>query len=1203
MVTQLLEILVSPSRGGTESGEGVTTSVLQDWQSVRLKKANTGEEKKGKTVPKEPQTQLSAVSIGNQSPIPRVEEDGILMIVPARIFGHEIRALINSSATRNFISPAGVTKCGLRVESHNTFLELGDGKKVLSRGRAVDVPVVTSGYTMRTNLTVTNLLHGVDLVLGMAWLKVADPLIRWSTGQMYIPDSVSSFQRIMGQWLDKQVKVGTVRVLSTNEDLESLKQPSNIASIEILKSPSFWAVKTQTIQNSWRSLYAQGDALAGSKFLTMTHPSFGILKVQKLANNAALPKRSTVGAVGYDLCASQDCIIPAKGKGLVKTGLSLTFPTGLYARIAPRSGLALKKFIDVGAGVVDADYRGEVGVVLFNHGDHDFEVKMGDRIAQLILEKISTPEVEEVSGLEGTVRGSSGFGSTGIQPGNDTGTEKIVTCKNERTEKEKENEKAENEALKGRLGRLSGKGTKTGKKITTEGSSRLSRERQLIFVKQLKRLVKKKTPVFLAIVWGQDRRQVNAAVKTESIGLTEGKKQDLMRKTGPKKKFLSVEEREEQILEKVSPEVRGKLKEIVDEFKDVFPDTLPKGRPPKRDIVHEIRTEEGAKPPSRPPYRLGPAEQDEMEEQVKDLLVQGFIRPSASPYSAPILFVPKKDSRWRMYIDYRALNKQTVKDQFPLPRIDSLLERLGQATVFTKLDLASGYHQIAMEETSIQKTAFRTNFGHFEFLVMPFGLCNAPGTFQRLMNKVFTYNLGKFIAVYLDDILIFNRSMEEHWKHLRWALDRLREAKLYERLHKCEFLKDQVEYLGFEVSPRGVQASPGKVRAIIDWPRPKGVYDVRSFLRLASYYRRFVRGFSEMARPLTALTRAGVDWEWSTAQHQAFNRLKLALTTAPVLKLPDFDQQFVVTTDASDAAVGAILEQDFGNGLQPVAFASRKLNDAKMRYSAYERELLGIVWALAQWKHYCRGPHAVIIQTDHAPLRHLPNQASVNSRVWKWISILQGYNLEIRHIPGKRNPADTLSRQDEKDALGRKTAVHDANADLVKELRVPSDADDNAIQDALRKLFNAQVQEQIKAQTETVSDPVEGQASRAKRSVEDQALKAQSSESVQALKASVRDQISSVQFSSESESKFKLSSSSSNQFSSSVRVSSSNSSDSQCTMAVARSSVTIDNSLRDKMNSLLKKEVLYQDIIEEIESTGRNEIVRDKKNIVYKRNC
>ena len=573
----------------------------------------------------------------------------------------------------------------------------------------------------------------------------------------------------------------------------------------------------------------------------------------------------------------------------MKTGLSLSFPSGLYARIAPSSGLALKKFIDVGAGVVDADYRGEVGVVLFNHGDQDFEVKMGDRIAQLILEKISTPKVEEVSALEDTVCGTGGFGSTGVKKVNDTGSssdKKNETGKNERTGEQKESV-VKNETLKGRFGNVSGR-TRTERKKPTEGTSGLSRERQIISVKRGKRLVKKKTPVFLAIVWGQESRKVNAVVKSESIGLTEGKKRDLMKQTGPKKRFLSVEEWEAQILERVNPGVRGKLKKLVDEFKDVFPDTLPKGRPPKRDIVHEIRTKEGAKPSSQPPYRLSPSEQDEMEEQVKDLLAQGFIRPSASPYSAPILFVPKKDGRWRMCIDYRALNKQIVKDQFPLPRIDSLLERLGQATVFTKLDLASSYHQIAMEETSIQKTAFRTNRGQFEFLVMPFGLWNAPASFQRLMNKVFADNLGEFIAVYLDDILIFSRNIDEHWQHPRWALEKLREAKLYGRLHKCEFLKDQVDYLSFEVSPSGIKASPGKIKAVIEWPKPKSVHNVRSFLGLASYYRRFVRGLSEMARPLTKLTRAGVEWSWSTSQHQALNRLKLALTTAPILKLPDF---------------------------------------------------------------------------------------------------------------------------------------------------------------------------------------------------------------------------------------------------------------------------------------------------------------------------
>ena len=282
-------------------------------------------------------------------------------------------------------------------------------------------------------MTVCNLLHDVDVVLGMTWLKVADPLIRWSTGHVYIPDSISSFQRIMGQWLDKQVKVATVKVLSTHEALESLKQPSKTASLEVLKSPAFWAIRSTETPNSWRSSYAQGDALT-AKFFEMTHPSFGVLKVQELSNNAALPKRSTYGAARYNLCASQDCTIPAGGKGLVKTGLSISFPIGLYARIAPRSGLALKKFIDVGAGVVDSDYRGEVGVVLFNHGDQDFEVKMGDRIAQLILEKIDTPPVEEVQDLDNTIRGSGGFGSTGVKLGNDTGSSS-----------EKKNEKGENE--------------------------------------------------------------------------------------------------------------------------------------------------------------------------------------------------------------------------------------------------------------------------------------------------------------------------------------------------------------------------------------------------------------------------------------------------------------------------------------------------------------------------------------------------------------------------------------------------------------------------------------------------------------------------------------------------------------------------------------------------------------------------------------
>ena len=370
---------------------------------------------------------------------------------------------------------------------------------------------------------------------------------------------------------------------------------------------------------------------------------------------------------------------------------------------------------------------------------------------------------------------------------------------------------------------------------------------------------------------------------------------------------------------------------------------------------------------------MGPVEQDELEELVKDLLAQGFICPSCCPYGAPILFVPKKDGKWQMCIDYRALNKQTIKDRYPLPWIDLLLDRLGQARVFIKLGLAQGYHQIAMAEDSIAKTAFCTHLGQWEFIVMPFGLYNAPSTFQWLMNKVFAEEINSFVLVYLDDILIYSRSIEEHWDHLQHAMEKLRQAKLYGCLHKCEFLKDKVDYLGFEVSVEGVNASPEKVKAILDWPRPQTVHDIRSFLGLASYYRKFIRGFLQIAKLLTDLTREKKTWCWEDAEQNSFTALKVAMATAPVLRLLDFEKQFVVKTNASDVAVGVILEQDFGSGLQPVAFASCKLNSTEICYSAYERELLGIVWAIGQWKHYFQGPHPIIIQIDHAPLRHLPN--------------------------------------------------------------------------------------------------------------------------------------------------------------------------------------------------------------------------------------
>ena len=611
--------------------------------------------------------------------------------------------------------------------------------------------------------------------------------------------------------------------------------------------------------------------------------------------------------------------------------------------------------------------------------------------------------------------------------------------------------------------------------------------------------------------------------------------------------FKTVEEKTKEVVEGVAKEHQTKLQTILAEFRDVFKDELPKGPPPKREVVHSIEVQPGSEPTYRTPYRLRPAEQDELEEQVKDLLAQGFIRPSQSPYGAPVLFVPKKDGRWRMCIDYRALNRQTVKDRYPLPRIDTLLDRLGRARIFTKLDLASGYHQIAMDDESIFRTAFTTSLGQWEFVVMPFGLCNAPATFQRLMNTVFATEINRFILVYLDDILIFSESIEEHWEHLRTALERLRKARLYGRIQKCDFLKTRVDYLGYEVSERGVHASPEKVKAVVNWPRPQSVHDVRSFLGLASYYRRFIHGFSQIAGPLTELTRSKAKWHWDDAQENSFLALKISLATAPVLRLPDFDHQFVVTTDASDVAIGAILQQDVRMGLQPIAFASRKLQQAEIRYSAYERELLGIVWALGQWKHYFQGPHPIIIQTDHAPLRHLPNQASVNSRIWKWLSILQGYNVDIQHIPGKRNPADSLSRQSVEDALVKKSSVHDANAAYVQKLRVPEDASDDQIQAALNQLFSQNMgtenQSVLKMSTQDNVQHQEQLLNQIKPEISDR----------------VQDQVQCPR------------------------------SDEDCKLSILRSGVLIDGQFKNKIYSLLKNERPYNSIIAELEA-GKIEI-------------
>lgn len=465
----------------------------------------------------------------------------------------------------------------------------------------------------------------------------------------------------------------------------------------------------------------------------------------------------------------------------------------------------------------------------------------------------------------------------------------------------------------------------------------------------------------------------------------------------------------------LSEQMRIEFEKLTREFKDVFPDELV-GLPPQRDIDHTIEVElpPGQSPPSRPYYRMSFVELAELKKQIQELLDKGYIRPSKSPYGAPVLFVKKKGGALRMCIDYRALNKITIKNRAPLPRVDDILDRLQKAKVFTSLDLRSGYYQVRIAEGDIPKTAFRTMYGHYEFVVMPFGLTNAPATFQTMMNQILmlTGLLGKSVEAYLDDVLIYTETVEEHIKVLRMILELFRKHKLFVNLEKCEFFKRIIDFLGHTLTADGIMMDAKKVKAIVEWPAPTKVAELQSFLGLTSYYRRFVDSYALRTDPLTRLLKKDVPFVWGPEQEASFVDLKRTITTAPVLVAPDPEKPFVVVTDASGMALGAVLMQDQGKGLQPLCFASRKLCDAETRYPTHERELLGIVYALKQWRHYLLNAVRSVVYTDHHPLKYLENQPKLSLRQARWMELLQEYNIYVDYLPGKANVvADALSRR------------------------------------------------------------------------------------------------------------------------------------------------------------------------------------------------
>lgn len=432
------------------------------------------------------------------------------------------------------------------------------------------------------------------------------------------------------------------------------------------------------------------------------------------------------------------------------------------------------------------------------------------------------------------------------------------------------------------------------------------------------------------------------------------------------------------------------------------------------EIKHKINLTED-KPIYTKSYRFPEIHKNEVKTQIDKMLSQGIIRPSTSPWSSPIWIVPKKlDSsgkrKWRIVIDYRKLNEKTIDDKYPLPNITEILDKLGRANYFTTLDLASGFHQIEIDKQDIPKTAFSALNGLFEFERMPFGLKNAPSTFQRVMDNVLRGLNNEICMTYLDDIVIFSTSLQEHISRLKSVFDRLRNANLKIQLDKSEFLKKSVAYLGHIITPEGVKPNPDKISAIQNFPIPRTQKEIKSFLGLLGYYRRFIKDFAKITKPLTLCLKKNAKIIHDHSFIESFNTCKKILCNDPILQYPDFTKDFILTTDASNVAIGAVLSQGTIGQDKPVAFASRTLNESEQRYSTIEKELLAIVWACKYFRPYLFGRKFTIV-TDHRPLTWLFNLKEPNSKLVRWRLKLEEFDYKIVYKKGKLNSnADALSR-------------------------------------------------------------------------------------------------------------------------------------------------------------------------------------------------
>ena len=457
-------------------------------------------------------------------------------------------------------------------------------------------------------------------------------------------------------------------------------------------------------------------------------------------------------------------------------------------------------------------------------------------------------------------------------------------------------------------------------------------------------------------------------------------------------------------------------------FQDVFNKQLATKLPPHRPWDCAIDLLPGAVLPRGKIYPLSIPEQKAMEEYIEEALRQDYIRPSTSPAASSFFFVGKKDGGLRPCIDYRTLNNSTVKYRYPLPLVPAALEQLCGAQIFTKLDLRSAYNLIRIRKGDECKTGFITPAGHYEYRVMPFGLSNAPAVFQGFMNEIFRDFLHQFVIIYIDDILIYSANLSEHHRHVQSVLHRLRKHHLYLKLEKCEFHQSTIHFLGYVITPHGITMNQRKVDAVTNWPQPSNLKELQRFLGFANFYRRFIKGYSQISAPITSLLKKGAkSLSWTTEALLAFEKLKHSFSSAPTLVHPNPDLPFLVEVDASRTGVGAVLSQRQGEPprLHPCAFFSKKMSPAEQNYDIGNRELLAIKLALEEWRHWLEGAqHPFEVITDHRNLEYLREAKRLNTRQARWSLFFTRFNFKVTYRPGDKNvKADSLSRLHQPDIV------------------------------------------------------------------------------------------------------------------------------------------------------------------------------------------